>query len=139
MTAPVLAAGAGAPGSPSTVGTAGTLTTLSSSLRVLSSRAGTYPAGATDRLDPDSSSPNTAVGACPRCHGLGVVHDVTGATLVPGPGLSIREGATAAWPGAWQGENLRGVLVRLARARRGHPLYLLDEPTPGCTPPTSSA
>ena len=31
-------------------------------------------------------------------------------TLVPDPSLSIREGAVAAWPGAWQGQNLRDIL-----------------------------
>lgn len=32
---------------------------------------------------------------------------------MPGPGLSVREGAIAAWPGAWQGKNLRDVLDAL--------------------------
>ena len=43
---------------------------------MLFSRAGTYPAGA-PRLDSDAFSPNTAAGACPHCHGLGGVHEVT--------------------------------------------------------------
>ncbi len=99
-------------GAPSSRSSVGTVTTLSNSLRMLLSRAGTYPAGA-ERLDSDSFSPNTVLGACPQCHGLGVVHDVTEASLVPDPSLSIREGAIAAWPGAWQGKNLRDVLVHL--------------------------
>ncbi|MET7437144.1 ABC transporter, partial [Streptomyces sp. NPDC005568] len=53
----------GTPGSRSTVGT---LTTLSNLLRMLYSRAGTYPPGA-PRLPAEAFSPNTATGACPRC------------------------------------------------------------------------
>ncbi|MFE8938025.1 excinuclease ABC subunit UvrA [Streptomyces sp. NPDC007872] len=99
-------------GSPSSRSTVGTLTTLSNLLRVLYSRAGTYPPGAA-RLEAESFSPNTAAGACPECHGLGVVHDVAEDLLVPDPSLSIREGAIAAWPGAWQGANLRSVVKGL--------------------------
>ncbi|MBM7440159.1 excinuclease ABC subunit A [Streptomyces sp. HB132] len=98
-----------APGSRSSVGT---VTTLSNSLRMLVSRAGDYPPGAA-RLDSDSFSPNTAAGACPECHGLGLIHRTTEELLVPDPSLSIREGAIAAWPGAWQGKNLRDVLDAL--------------------------
>ncbi|MEE1772287.1 excinuclease ABC subunit UvrA [Streptomyces sp. JV185] len=98
-----------APGARSSVGT---VTTLSNFLRMLFSRAGEYPAGA-DRLDSDAFSPNTAAGACPRCHGLGLVHRTTEELLVPDPSLSIRDGAIAAWPGAWQGKNLRDVLDAL--------------------------
>ncbi|SCF82357.1 excinuclease ABC subunit UvrA [Streptomyces sp. Ncost-T10-10d] len=98
-----------APGTRSSVGT---VTTLSNSLRMLFSRAGDYPAGA-ERLDSDSFSPNTPAGACPECHGLGRVHGTTEELLVPDPSLSIRDGAIAAWPGAWQGKNLRDVLDAL--------------------------
>ncbi|MFF8828711.1 ATP-binding cassette domain-containing protein [Streptomyces sp. NPDC015131] len=97
------------PGSRSSVGT---VTTLSNSLRMLFSRAGTYPPGA-ERLDSDAFSPNTAAGACPGCQGLGRVHGTSEELLVPDPGLSVREGAIAAWPGAWQGKNLRDVLDAL--------------------------
>jgi excinuclease ABC subunit A len=90
----------------------GTLTTLSNSLRMLFSRAGRYPKGA-HQLDSDAFSPNTAAGACPECHGLGVAHTVTEKSLVPDPSLSIRDGAIAAWPGAWQGKNLRDILTHL--------------------------
>ena len=90
----------------------GTITTLSNLLRMLYSRAGDYPDGA-DHLPAEAFSPNTAAGACPRCHGLGVVHDVTEELLVPDPSLSIREGAIAAWPGAWQGANLRSIVSGL--------------------------
>ncbi|TGB06611.1 excinuclease ABC subunit UvrA, partial [Streptomyces palmae] len=99
-----------APGARSSVGT---VTTLSNSLRMLFSRAGDYPADAPERLDSDAFSPNTAAGACPECHGLGRIHQVTEESLVPDPGLSIREGAIAAWPGAWQGKNLRDILAAL--------------------------
>ncbi|MFE1830931.1 ABC transporter [Streptomyces yangpuensis] len=97
------------PGSRSSVGT---VTLLSNSLRMLFSRAGTYPAGA-PRLDSDAFSPNTAAGACPSCHGLGRIHRTSEELLVPDPGLSVREGAIAAWPGAWQGKNLRDILETL--------------------------
>ncbi|WP_327293923.1 MULTISPECIES: excinuclease ABC subunit UvrA [unclassified Streptomyces] len=97
---------------PTSRSSVGTVTTLSNSLRMLFSRAGDYPAGA-ERLDSDAFSPNTAAGACPECHGLGRVHRTSEALLVPDPALSIREGAIAAWPGAWQGKNLRDVLDAL--------------------------
>lgn len=97
---------------PTSRSSVGTLTTLSNSLRMLFSRAGAYPPGA-ERLDSDAFSPNTAAGACPHCHGLGKVHRTTEELLVPDPSLSIREGAIAAWPGAWQGKNLRDVLDAL--------------------------
>ncbi|MER5771871.1 excinuclease ABC subunit UvrA [Streptomyces sp. NPDC001985] len=97
---------------PTSRSSVGTVTTLSNSLRMLFSRAGDYPAGA-ERLDSDAFSPNTAAGACPECHGLGLVHRTDESLLVPDPSLSIREGAIAAWPGAWQGKNLRDVLDAL--------------------------
>ncbi|MEU1352735.1 excinuclease ABC subunit UvrA [Streptomyces cinnamoneus] len=97
---------------PTSRSSVGTVTTLSNSLRMLFSRAGTYPAGAA-RLDSDAFSPNTATGACPECHGMGLVHTVTEDSLVPDPSLSIRDGAIAAWPGAWQGKNLRDILDTL--------------------------
>jgi excinuclease ABC subunit A len=100
-------------GAASSRSTVGTLTTLSNSMRMLFSRAGTYPPGTTERLDSDAFSPNTAVGACPECHGLGRAHTVTEDSLVPDPSLSIREGAIAAWPGAWQGKNLRDIVTAL--------------------------
>jgi excinuclease ABC subunit A len=99
-------------GAGSSRSTVGTITTLSNLLRMLYSRAGTYPPGA-PRLEAESFSPNTVAGACPSCHGLGVVHDVTEDLLVPDSSLSIREGAIAAWPGAWQGANLRSVVSGL--------------------------
>ncbi|MGW7197464.1 ABC transporter [Streptomyces chryseus] len=97
---------------PSSRSSVGTVTTLSNSLRMLFSRAGTYPPGA-PRLDSDAFSPNTAAGACPECHGLGRVHRTSEELLVPDPSRSVREGAIEAWPGAWQGKNLRDVLDAL--------------------------
>lgn len=97
---------------PTSRSSVGTVTNLSNSLRMLFSRAGDYPPGA-ERLDSDAFSPNTAAGACPECHGLGRVHRTTEESLVPDPSLSIREGAIAAWPGAWQGKNLRDILDTL--------------------------
>lgn len=99
-------------GTPSSRSTVGTVTTLSNSVRMLFSRAGTYPEGA-ESLDSDSFSPNTAAGACPQCHGLGIAHTVSEESLVPDTSLTIRDGAIAAWPGAWQGKNLRDVLGEL--------------------------
>jgi len=97
---------------PTSRSSVGTLTTVSNLLRMLYSRAGTYPPGA-PRLEAEAFSPNTVAGACPECHGLGQVHDVTEALMVPDPSLSIREGAIAAWPGAWQGANLRSIVSGL--------------------------
>jgi excinuclease ABC subunit A len=91
----------------------GTLTKLSNSLRMLFSRAGSYPEGFSGRLDSDAFSANTVSGACPTCHGMGVVHTVTEQSLVPDPSLSIAEKAIAAWPGAWQGKNYRDILAVL--------------------------
>ncbi len=90
--------------------TVGTITTLSNSLRMLFSRAGDYPEHIRERLDSDYFSSNTAQGACKTCHGIGVSHTVSQASLVKNPELSISEGAIAAWPGAWQGKNYRDIL-----------------------------
>ena len=100
-------------GAPSSRSSVGTVTTLSNSLRMLFSRAGTFPEGFTTRLDSDAFSPNTVAGACPECHGIGVAHTVTEESLVPDPSLSIRDGAIAAWPGAWQAKNLRDITIAL--------------------------
>ncbi|AOX20742.1 excinuclease ABC subunit UvrA [Kozakia baliensis] len=97
-------------GGSSSRSTVGSVTTLSNLLRMLYSRAGTYPPGVA-RLEAESFSPNTPMGACPRCHGLGRIYDVTEKTLVPDDRLSIRERAVAAWPTAWQGQNLRDILI----------------------------
>ena len=99
-------------GGASSRSTLGTLTTLSNLLRMLWSRAGSYPDGA-PRLEAESFSPNTAAGACPTCSGLGLAHDVTEELLVPDPALSVQDGAIAAWPGAWMGKNLRRVAAEL--------------------------
>src|SRR5438309_421352 len=64
----------------------------------------------------------------------------TGVTLVPDPSLSIRERAVAAWPGAWQGQNLRDILVvlgfdidkpwrRLSKRDREWILFTDEQPT----------
>ena len=99
-------------GAASSRSTVGTITTLSNLLRILYSRVGTYPADA-EHLAAEAFSPHTAAGACPECHGLGVVHDVAEDLLVPDTSLSIRDGAIAAWPGAWQGHNLRRIVKNL--------------------------
>ena len=99
-------------GSPTTRSSVGSVTTLSNLLRMLYSRAGDYPRDQ-QLLYAESFSPNTPEGACPNCHGIGRVHDVTEQMLVPDPSLTIRDRAVAGWPSAWQGQNLRDILVTL--------------------------
>jgi excinuclease ABC subunit A len=99
-------------GSPTTRSSVGSVTTLSNLLRMLYSRAGDYPPGQ-PLLYAESFSPNTPEGACPRCHGLGRVYEVTEESMVPDPSLTIRERAIAAWPQAWGGQNQRDILVTL--------------------------
>jgi len=85
---------------------------LSNLLRMLYSRAGDYPRNQ-PLLYAESFSPNTPEGACPNCHGIGRLHEVSERTMVPDDKLSIRDRAVAAWPTAWQGQNLRDILVTL--------------------------
>jgi excinuclease ABC subunit A len=99
-------------GTPTTRSSVGTVTTLSNSLRMLYSRAGDYPRGQ-PLLYAESFSPNTPEGACPRCHGLGRVYEVTERSMVPDDTKTIRERAVAAWPVAWQGQNLRDILTTM--------------------------
>ena len=99
-------------GSPTTRSSVGSVTTLSNLMRMLYSRAGDYPPNQ-PILYAESFSPNTPEGACPQCHGLGRVYEVTEASMVPDDSLTIRERAVAAWPTAWQGQNLRDILVTL--------------------------
>jgi excinuclease ABC subunit A len=99
-------------GSPTTRSSVGSVTTLSNLLRMLYSRAGDYPRGR-PMLYAENFSPNVAEGACPACHGLGRIYDVTEQSMVPDDSLTIRERAVAAWPTAWQGQNLRDILVTL--------------------------
>jgi excinuclease ABC subunit A len=131
-------------GAPSSRSTVGTLTTMSNLLRLLYSRAGTYPRGAA-HLEAEAFSPNTVAGACPECHGLGRVHRATEATLVPDPSLSIRDGAIAAWPGGWQGRNLRDIVTalgidvdtpwrRLPKRKRDWLLFTDEQPVVLVTP-----
>src|SRR4026208_508788 len=87
-------------GTPTTRSSVGSVTTLSNLLRMLYSRAGDYPPGQ-ELLYAESFSPNTPEGACPQCHGLGRIYDVTARLMVPDDTKSIRQGAIAAWPPAW--------------------------------------
>jgi excinuclease ABC subunit A len=131
-------------GAPSSRSTVGTLTTLSNLLRLLYSRAGTYPRGLA-HLEAEAFSPNTATGACPECHGLGRVHRATEDTMVPDRTLSIREGAIASWPGGWQGRNLRDIVTalgidvdtpwhRLPKRKRDFLLFSDEQPVVLVTP-----
>lgn len=106
-------------GAPSTRSSVGSITTLSNLLRMLYSRAGDYPKGQSI-LYAESFSTNTPEGACPRCHGLGRIYEVTEKSMVPDDSLTIREKAIAAWPSAWQGQNLRDILTTLG--------YDIDKP-----------
>jgi excinuclease ABC subunit A len=99
-------------GSGTTRSSVGSVTTLSNLLRMLYSRAGDYPAEQS-LIYADSFSTNTLEGACPQCHGLGRVYQVTEKSMVPDDTLTIRERAIDAWPTAWQGKNLRDILVTL--------------------------
>jgi excinuclease ABC subunit A len=99
-------------GGASTRSSVGSVTTLSNLLRMLFSRAGDYPAGQSI-IYAEGFSPNTPEGACPNCHGLGRVYEVTEKSMVPDDSLTIRERAIAAWPTAWQGQNLREILMTL--------------------------
>ncbi|MGB7450273.1 MAG: excinuclease ABC subunit UvrA [Ornithinimicrobium sp.] len=92
--------------------TVGTITTTGNTLRMLFSRCGDYPDDVAP-MDSDHFSANTAVGACPRCSGLGQVHEPTEGSMVPDPSLSVAQGAIAAWPGAWQGKNYRDIVATL--------------------------
>ncbi len=117
----------------------GSVTTLSSLLRMLYSRAGDYPKGQA-LLYAESFSANTAEGACPRCSGLGRIYDVSERLMVPDDSLTIRERAVAAWPSAWQGQNLRDILTtlghdvdvpwrKLPKRTRDFILYSDEQPT----------
>ncbi len=99
-------------GSPTTRSSVGSVTTLSNLIRMLYSRAGDYPPRQTI-LYAESFSPNTPEGACPKCHGLGRIYEVTEQSMVPDDSLTIRERAIAAWPTAWQGQNQRDILTSL--------------------------
>ncbi|HEY9505522.1 MAG TPA: excinuclease ABC subunit UvrA [Gemmatimonadales bacterium] len=99
-------------GAPTTRSSVGSVTTLSNLLRMLYSRAGDYPRGQ-EIIYAEGFSPNTVEGACPRCHGLGRIYDVTERSMVPDDSLTIRDRAIASWPAAWHGQNLRDILVTL--------------------------
>jgi excinuclease ABC subunit A len=131
-------------GTPTTRSSVGSVTTLSNLLRMLYSRAGEYPAGQ-EILYAESFSPNTVEGACPRCHGLGRIYDVTERSMVPDDSLTIRERAIASWPPAWHGQNLRDILVTMGYdvdrpwrelPKKDRDWILYTEETPTVTPVT---
>lgn len=119
--------------------TVASVTTLSSLVRMLYSRAGWYPPDQ-PMLYAEDFSPNTVQGACPTCHGIGRVYEVTEQQMVPDPSLTIRERAIASWPPAWQGQNQRDILVsmgydvdtpwrRLPKKDRNWILFTEERPT----------
>jgi excinuclease ABC subunit A len=99
-------------GTPTSRSSVGSVTTLSNLVRMLYSRAGSYPPKQAP-LHAEDFSANTPQGACPGCQGLGRVYAVTERSMVPDDGKSIRERAIAAWPPAWHGQNLRDICVTL--------------------------
>jgi excinuclease ABC subunit A len=99
-------------GSPTTRSSVGSVTTLSNLLRMMYSRAGSYPRGQPE-LHGEAFSTNSPEGACPHCHGIGRIYDATEHTMVPDNSFTIRERAIAAWPPAWGGQNQRDILVTL--------------------------
>lgn len=126
-------------GAPTTRSSVGSVTTLSNLLRMLYSRAGTYPPGAPE-LHGEEFSTNSPEGACPKCHGLGRIYEVTEQSMVPDDTLTIRQRAIAAWPTAWGGQNQRDILVTLGydvdrpwrdlpRKDRDWILYTDEQPT----------
>ena len=129
------------------------VTTLGSLVRMLYSRAGSYPDDQ-PMLYAEDFSPNTVQGACPTCHGIGRVYEVDVDKMVPDPTLSIRERAIASWPPGWPGGNLRDILVslgydvdspwkKLPKKHRDWILFTEDRPTVSCVlgiyPGTDSA
>ena len=140
-------------GTTSARSTLGSLTSISSLVRMLYSRAGSYPPRQ-PMLYAEDFSPNTTQGTCPTCHGLGRIYDATEQSMVPDDSLSIRQRAIAAWPPAWHGQNLRDILVTLGydvdrpwrdlpRKDRDWILYTDEQPTmpvyPGFTPAETRA
>lgn len=137
----------------STRSSVGSITTLSNLLRMLFSRAGDYPPGQSI-IYAEGFSPNTPEGACNACHGMGSVFEVTEQTMVPDDTLSIRAGAIASWPRAWQGQNQRDILVsmgfdvdtawkHLPKKQRDWILFTEETPTapvyPGLSPEETAA
>ena len=55
-------------------------------------------------LSPQLFSFNSPVGACPRCHGLGMTLEPDAAAIMPNPELSLARGAIQPLHGFWQPE-----------------------------------
>ncbi len=119
--------------------TVGSVTTIFNLLRMLYSRAGDYPPGQ-PIIHAEFFSSNTPEGACPKCHGLGRIYEVSEKLMVPDENLTIRQRAVASWPTAWQGQNLRDILISLGynvdipwknlpKKQRDFILYTNEQPT----------
>jgi excinuclease ABC subunit A len=95
---------------------------------MLYSRAGTYPPGQ-PMLYAEDFSPNTAQGACPRCHGIGTLREL-------GLGyLSLDRSTPTLSPGELQ--RLR--LATQIRSNLFGVVYVLDEPSAGLHPADGEA
>ena len=135
-------------GTPSARSSVGSVTTLSSLLRMLYSRAGSYPPRPADALRRGLLAQHAA-GCVPELPRPRPRLRSDRASMVPDPSLTIRERAIAAWPPAWHGQNLRDILVTLGhdvdtpwrelpKKTRDWILYTDEQPTvpvyPGFTP-----
>ncbi len=75
-------------------------------------------------LNPHHFSFNGPLGWCPSCEGLGVQQGASPALLIRNPGLSLRQGALAAWP-ALDTDN---PFTRFAEALARHGGFSLETP-----------
>jgi len=66
-----------------------------------------------EALEPRMFSFNSPWGACPTCHGLGEITEVTADKVIPNPNLSIMDGALAVYKGtmdlSWRAQQLATV------------------------------
>ncbi|MCI0462166.1 MAG: hypothetical protein L0Z62_34880 [Gemmataceae bacterium] len=75
-------------------------------------------------LNPHHFSFNSPLGWCPTCEGLGVQKGASPALLIRDPGLSLRQGALAAWPPLTEDNPF----LRFAEALARHVGFGLDTP-----------
>ena len=116
------------------------VTTLGSLVRMLYSRAGSYPDDQ-PMLYAEDFSPNTVQGACPTCHGIGRVYEVDVDKMVPRshtqhPGA--RDRFVAAGLAGWQPSRhpgVTGIRRRLSVEEAAEETSRLDPVHRGTAPP----